>query len=110
MQTHGSTQSGPANPEHRNHPLALRMGIIAFLNQNITIACMYGTFSVLMNAVDAHLGVGPKESAWGVPLVNLATAVVAPLSGVLAIRYSLRLMMLVGSLLGALGFVLLATT
>jgi len=63
-----------------------------------------------MNAVDAHLGVGPKESAWGVPLVNLATAVVAPLSGVLAIRYSLRLIMLVGSLLGALGFVLLATT
>lgn len=93
-----------------NHPLALRMGIIAFLNQNITIACMYGTFSVLMNAVDAHLGVGPKESAWGVPLVNLATAIVAPLSGILAIRCSLRLVMLVGSILGALGFVLLATT
>src|SRR6201994_759373 len=110
MQTHGTDSAVAGESTGSNHPLALRMGIIAFLNQNITIACMYGTFSVLMNAVDAHLGVGPKESAWGVPLVNLATAVVAPLSGVLAIRYSLRLMMLVGSLLGALGFVLLATT
>ncbi len=109
MQTQDSDQTA-GSASGSNHPLALRMGIIAFLNQNITIACMYGTFSVLMNAVDAHLGVGPKESAWGVPLVNLATAVVAPLSGVLAIRYSLRLIMLVGSLLGALGFVVLATT
>jgi MFS family permease len=110
MQTHGSSQSGLTEAGGRNHPLALRMGLIAFLNQNITIACMYGTFSVLMNAVDAHLGIGPKESAWGVPLVSLATAVVAPLSGALAIRYSLRLVMLIGSILGVLGFIVLATT
>jgi MFS family permease len=111
MQTLDSSQPETAGDSAiRNHPLALRMGTIAFLNQNITIACMYGTFSVLMNAVDAHLGVGPKDSAWGVPLVNLATAIVAPLSGSLAMRYSLRIVMLIGSLLGTLGFVVLATT
>jgi MFS family permease len=109
MQPPGS-QAARGTPMGPNHPLAGRMGVIAFLNQNITIACMYGTFSVLMISVEKHLGVGPKDVAWGVPLVNLAMAIVAPLCGALATRYSLRLIMLVGSILGALGFVVLATT
>jgi hypothetical protein len=42
-----------------NHPLALRMAAIAFLNQNITVACLWGSFSVLFGAVEMRLGGWP---------------------------------------------------
>jgi MFS family permease len=94
----------------RNHPLALRMGLIAFLNQNITIACVWGSFSVLLIAVEARLGIDRKLSVLALPALNLATAVFAPLSGILAARYSLRLAMLMGSVLSVAGFAMLALT
>lgn len=94
----------------RNHPLALRMGVIAFLNQNLSIACLFGSFSVLLLAVEARLGIDRKLSVLALPALNLATAVFAPLSGVVAGRYSLRLAMLIGSVLTTAGFALLALT
>ena len=93
-----------------NHPLALRMAAIAFLNQNITLACLWGSFSVLFGAVETRLGVGRELSTLAVPVVNLTTAVCAPIAGALASRYSLRLIMLAGSILSVAGFALLALT
>jgi hypothetical protein len=69
-----------------NHPRAKRMAAITFLSFNITIGCIYGTFSVLLAAVQAHLGVGPKLSTLGIPVVGLATALCAPFVGALANR------------------------
>ena len=91
-----------------NHPRAARMAVIAFLSFNITIGCIYGSFSVLLAAVQTHLGVGPKLSTLGIPAVGLSTALCAPFVGELATRYSLRLVMLVGSLCLVAGFALLA--
>lgn len=93
-----------------NHPLAFRMGVIAFLNQNITIACLWGSFSVLLGAVEQRLGVGREMSTLAVPVVSLATALCAPVSGVLAAKYSLRLILLIGTILSTAGFALLAVT
>jgi MFS family permease len=93
-----------------NPPLAFRMAVIAFLNQNIAVACIWGSFSVLLGAVELRLGVGRELSTLAVPIVNLATAVFAPITGALAAKYSLRLIMLSGSLLSLLGFLVLAFT
>jgi MFS family permease len=93
-----------------NHPLATRMAVIAFLNQNITIGCLWGSFSVLLTSVEAHLSVGRELSTLAAPAVNLATAVFAPLTGVLAARLPIRLIMLVGAILSVAGYMLLALT
>ena len=93
-----------------NHPLAVRMAAIAFINQNITVACIWGSFSVLLGAVEARLGVGRELSTLAVPAVNLATAALAPVAGVLAVRYSLRSLMLWGTALSVSGFAVLAFT
>jgi MFS family permease len=86
------------------------MAAIAFINFNITIACIYGSFSVLLGAVQTRLGVGPTQATLGIPVLSLATAVTAPIAGALASRYSLRLIMLLGSLLSVAGYVVLALT
>jgi MFS family permease len=99
-----SASSGP------NHPLALRMAVIAFLAQNLGIACVWGSFSVLLVAVEKRLGVGRDLSTLGAPAVNLAMALCAPLAGMLATRYSLRWIMIGGSVCSVAGFVLLAST
>jgi MFS family permease len=91
-----------------NHPRARRMAVIAFISFNMTIGCIYGSFSVLLAAVQAHLHVGPTLSSLGIPAVSLSTALCAPFVGELAARYSLRLVMLTGSILLVGGFALLA--
>ena len=93
-----------------NHPLARRMAVIAFLTNNITIGTLWGSFSVLLSTVETRLGVGRELSTMGVPVVNLAMAVCAPIVGVIATRYSLRLLMLIGAILSTAGFSLLAAS
>jgi cyanate permease len=100
----------PAGQAARNPPLALRMGAIAFVNVNVTLACVWGSFSVLLASVESRLGVGRELSTLSIPLLNLMTAVLAPVVGALAGRLSLRLMMLAGSALSVAGFALLALT
>jgi MFS family permease len=94
----------------RNDPRAVRMGVIAFINQNITIGCLWGSFSVLAIAVEKHLAVSREMSMMAVPALNLATAFCAPLAGGLANKLGLRQMMLVGSALSVAGFALLAVS
>ncbi len=100
----------PAAAGARNHPLALRMAVIAFLGQNIAIACVFGSFSVLLAPVEARLGITREMSVLAIPLVSLATAAFAPIIGMMASRHSLRLIMLIGALLSVAGFALLALT
>ena len=97
-------------PDARNHPRAIPMAVIAFINYNIVLACMWGSFSVLLGPVEQRLGVSRELSTIAAPALNLATAVCAPLVGVLATRYSLRLIMLTGSLFSVAGYVMLALT
>jgi MFS family permease len=91
-----------------NHPLAVRMAVIAFLNMNITIGCLFGAYSVLVTAVEQRLGIGRELSMLGIPAVNLATAICAPLTGFLASRLPLRTIMVAGAAMGFAGYLLLA--
>ena len=102
-----------AEESHENmesHPLAVRMAIIAFINMNLTLACIWGTFSVLLGPVEARLHVGRELSTLAIPAVNLAAAICAPIVGALAARYSLRLIMLLGASCSVAGFLLLASS
>jgi MFS family permease len=97
-----------ATPATRNPPLAGRMAAIAFLHYNLTLACVWGSFSVLLSAVESRLGVGRELSTLAVPLLNLATALLAPMVGGLAARFSPRPVMVTGAAFGVAGFGLLA--
>lgn len=92
----------------RNHPLALRMGAIAFLTQNLGVGALYGAYGLMMIPLEAKLHVGRTISALGVPLAGIGIAVLAPFVGGLASRLSLRLVMMAGALMAALGFALVA--
>lgn len=100
----------PPETAERNHPLAPRMAAIAFLNQNITLACIWGTFSVLLGAVETRLGVGREASTLAVPVLTLVSALLAVAVGTLATKHSLRLVMIVGAALSTAGFAVLALT
>lgn len=99
-----------AQPAVSNHPMAPRMAAIAFLNFNITLACIFGSFSVILSAIEARLGVGRELSTMAIPALTLANALLAAVVGALATRHSLRLVMLVGAALGVAGFLVLALT
>jgi MFS family permease len=103
-------QAGQAVSNERNHPRAKWMALLAFITFNITIACIYGSFSVLLGAVQTRLGVGPTQASLGISVLGLATALCAPIAGSMATRYSLRLVMLTGAVLSLAGYVLLALT
>jgi MFS family permease len=97
------------DPSATNHPLAPRMAAIAFIAFNVALGGMYGTFSMLLPAVEARLGVGRELSSLGVPLVSLAVAVMAPVTGILAARVSLRSLLVAGAVLMATGYAMLAS-
>jgi MFS family permease len=91
-----------------NHPLAVRMAIIAFLCQSITFACMWGAFGVLLAPVEARLSVGRDLSSLAVPLVSIGSALLAPVVGILAGKISLRVLMMIGAVMSIAGYLLLA--
>jgi MFS family permease len=93
-----------------NHPQAKRMAVIAALSHNITIGCLFGSFGVLMASVEQRLGVSRELSAMGVSLVTICNAILSPVVGTLATRFSLRTLFTLGAILSALGYALLATS
>ena len=97
-----------ANASESNPALAPRMAVIAFLHQNITFGCLWGSFSVLLAANEARYGIGRALSTLAMPAVMLSIALLAPVTGLLATRLSLRTMMIFGALLSAAGYVLLS--
>lgn len=91
-----------------NRALATRMAVIAAVAQNLTVGCLFGSFSVLMTSVEQRLGVSRELSSMGVSLVAICSAILAPIVGTLAARYSLRMLFSIGAILSALGYALLA--
>jgi MFS family permease len=102
----------PHNPQldlvPGNHPLASRMTAIAFLAYNLVMGCIFGSYGVLMEPIEAKLGLTRDVSSLGIPLLLLAISVLAPIVGVYAARISIRLLMILGALLLAAGFATLA--
>ena len=97
------TESKGTNP-----PGAARMAVIAFLSFNLSMGCMFGPFGVLITPIEQRLGVSREISTLAVPVVTFGMSLLAPFVGGLTSRISLRLMMVLGSLLMAAGFAVLA--
>ncbi len=89
---------------------AWRMLVIAFLIQSTTVACLYGPFTILLTAVEQRTGAGRNVTSMGIMLVSLVSGLLAPVAGYLSQRVSLRLLAIVGLLLSAAGYALLAST
>lgn len=92
------------------HAQVIRATAIAFCCQNVCSGMVYGPFSVLVASVESKYGVNRELSTLALPLMSAAVAICAPFVGVLAERISLRLLMILGSLMGAAGYGLLAFT
>ena len=93
-----------------NHPLAARMCAIAFLSYNVATGCMFGSFGVLVPAVEARLGVNRVFSTLGFPCAMLGINLMAAMAGVLASRVSIRLLMSAGVLMNVAGYAILAAS
>jgi MFS family permease len=101
---------GEVDDSRPNHPLAIRMAIIGFIANNLVIGTIFGSFSVLVTAVESRLGIDRAQSTLAISVVTLAMTLCAPAVGVLATRFPLRLLMLIGAVLSTLGFALLSVT
>lgn len=91
-----------------NHPLALRMGVIAGFSHNAVIGCIMGSFSVLLATAAATSGMTTEQALLGGPAVMLGSSLAAPIAGDAMTRMPLRRLMVFGAALATLGFVLLA--
>jgi len=96
--------------ETENHPLAVRMGIIAGFSHNMVIGCLMGSFSVMLASVEQRMGVTREMSSSVGALVIFGSAIISSLVGPLMTRYSLRLLMLLGAVLSVAGYLTLAFT
>jgi MFS family permease len=94
----------------KNHPLARRMLVIAFLMQATNVACLYGPFTIMLSAVETRTHASRAVVSLGITLVSLITGLLAPVGGYLVERFSLRVLGIVGLSLTALGYGLLAVS
>lgn len=101
--------TGPVS-EAPNHPLAVRMGVIAGVSHNMVIGTVMGSFGLMLASVEQRLGVSGEQAAAGIPLVLVGSSVLAPFVGVLIAKVSLRLLLLIGALLTVAGYLTLAFT
>ncbi len=91
-----------------NDPRATRMGAIAWLSQNVIIGNVFGTAGVMLIPLQARLHVSRGAVSAGIPIVMVASALLASVAGMLAARYSLRRLMFASGLLMTLAWLVLA--
>lgn len=102
--------SSESAQEAPNHPLAVRMGVIAWLSHNVLIGSIFGTAGILLKPMQERLQVTPELASAGVPMVIIGSAILASVAGVLASRFSLRSLIAGSALASALAWLLLAFT
>ena len=104
----GALAVEPEKSAVANDPRAWRMAGFAFLTHNLMVGSVFGSYGVLIVAVEGKLQLNRDVSSLGIPLVMLTIALGAPVVGVLLGKLSLRLLMMIGALMMIAGFALLA--
>lgn len=102
--------SSAAVADAKNHPLAVRMGAIAFIAHNVVIGLTMGHFGIMVASIQERLQIPIGQASVGPLLIIVGSSLTAPLVGALLARYSLRSMLFAGGVLTAAGFYLLAFT
>lgn len=85
------------------------MAGFAFLTHNLMVGTVFGSYGVLIAAVEAKMHLSRNLSSLGIPLIMLAIALGSPVVGGLLGRMSLRRLMMIGASLMIAGFTLLAS-
>lgn len=101
---------GPPASDAPNHPLAIRMGVIAFIAHNVIVGSIFGTTGVLLKPMAEHLGVSIEWASAGAPMVIVGSAALASVAGILAARYTLKALLVAAGVAMAVGWLILGTT
>jgi MFS transporter, MCT family, solute carrier family 16 (monocarboxylic acid transporters), member 10 len=80
----------------------------SFLAQNIAIGCLFGGFAVSVLAVEARYQSSRAMAEMLLALALLSMSLIAPLAGGMIARVGIRMTMLTGVLLSAVGYLVLA--
>ncbi|WP_229735494.1 MFS transporter [Novosphingobium marinum] len=97
----------PVNAGRFAHP-AWRMLIIAFLAQNCAIGMNFGIYGTIVAALEANYQTSRALAASGLAVMTMVMGLLSPVAGELVRRYSIRTLMIAGTLVNAVGYVLLA--
>lgn len=108
MQTEAAGAPELNSPGPKNHPLAIRMGVLAWLSHNVLIGAVFGTPAILLRPMAERMQVSAELASAGVPLVMVGSAVLASVAGVFAARFSLRSLMAASAGAAMLAWLLLA--
>lgn len=105
----GINPAGKAG-DQPNHPLAGRMALIAGLSNNIIIGSLMGSFGIFLASVQLHLDVELEQASVGMMVMLVGASALAPIIGVMIARYSLRALLITGTVMMVLGFLILGFT
>ncbi|WP_157976569.1 MFS transporter [Parahaliea mediterranea] len=83
---------------------------IATVMQNLAIGLTFGSYGLLIGEISEAFGSSRSQVSLGIACITLVMGVFSPLLGYLLDRYSIRNLMVFGSLTTALGFYLASTT
>ena len=89
---------------HRPERYRWLMLFVAFLSQNMAVGLTFASVGLLMEPLAADLEGSRSLLSLSIALVILANGLLGPLVGALVDRWSLRGTMMIGTLLGAIGF------
>ena len=84
------------------------MMMVAFLAQNCAIGMNFGIYGTIVGALETSYDTNRALAASGLAVMTTVMGVLSPLVGSLIRRHSIRTLMLVGTLVNAVGYVLLA--
>lgn len=86
------------------------MGVIAGVSHNVVIGTLFGSFGLMLASIEQRLGVSGEAAALGIPVTLIGSSILSPFVGVLIAKFSLRLLLLAGALITAVGYFTLALT
>lgn len=95
--------------DSRERPfLGWRMVAIAFLSYNCALGLTSGSFGVVLPVLERELNTSRAMASMGIGAMLLVVGLLAPVVGNLLRRIKVRTMMIAGTLINALGFLILA--
>ena len=78
--------------------------VVGFLSQNLAIGLTFGSIGLLVDILGREFGANRATVSFGIALVTLMMGFASPLVGRLLDRWSIKWVMVIGSVFGAVGF------
>lgn len=85
-----------------------RMAMLVFVVLNIVLGINFGSYGVLVGAIQTEFGTSRAWAASGTSILTLAMGLLSPVAGALMLRFPIKLLMMVGALMSAAGYLTIA--